>query len=119
MNEVTTAYKLMLDNMLVGILYREDNFWVFEYSEQFKRQTKYRPIANFSNKEKKYVSKELFPFFTTRLPGKGQLKLKKEDNCDIDTLLKKYGTHSATNPFALLFVVGLTIFSIHNILKVK
>ncbi len=118
MNDVV-AYKVVLDNMLVGILYRENCYWVYEYSEQFKRQTKYRPIVNFSNKEKKYVSKELFPFFTSRVPGKGQLKLKKEENCDIDTLLKKYGEHSATNPFALLFVVGLSIYDIHNLLKVK
>jgi len=116
MNEVI-AYKLMLDNMLVGVLYKENGYWVYEYSEGFKRQTKYRPIANFSNKEKKYVSKELFPFFTTRLPGKGQLKLKKEENCDIDTLLRKYGEHSATNPFVLLFAVGLSIFALHHLLK--
>ncbi|MBO4371323.1 MAG: hypothetical protein J5826_00160 [Bacteroidales bacterium] len=116
MNEVT-AYKLMLDDMLVGVLYKEDGFWVYEYSEAFKRQNKYRPIANFLNKDRKYVSKELFPFFTTRLPGKGQLKLKKEEHCDIDTLLKKYGEHSATNPFVLLFTMGLTIYTIHLLLK--
>ena len=116
MNEIT-AYKLMLDNMLVGVLYKENGLWVFEYSDTFKKQTKYRPIVNFSNKEKKYVSKDLFPFFTTRLPGKGQLKLKKEDHCDLDTLLRKYGEHSATNPFVLLFTVGLTFYTLHLLLK--
>ena len=116
MNDVT-AYKLMLDNMLVGVLYKENGLWVFEYSDAFKKQTKYRPIVNFSNKNKKYVSKELFPFFTSRLPGKGQLKLKKEDKCDVDTLLKRYGEHSATNPFVLLFAVGLTIYAVHQLLK--
>ena len=116
MNEVT-AYKLMLDNMLVGVLYKENGFWVYEYSETFKRQDKDRPIANFSNKEKKYVSKELFPFFTTRIPGKGQLKLKKEDKCDVDMLLRKYGEHTPTNPFVLLFAVGLTLYALHNLLK--
>lgn len=119
MNEVVTAYKLMLDNMLVGVLYKEDGNWVFEYSEAFKKQKKYRPIVNFSNKEKKYVSKELFPFFRTRIPGKGQLKLRKEENCDVETLLKKYGEHSATNPFALLFAIGLSVYAIHCLLKNK
>lgn len=117
MNNELTAYKVMLDNMLVGVLYKENGLWVYEYSDQFKKQTKYRPIANFSNKEKKYVSKDLFPFFTTRIPGKGQLKLKKEEKCDIETLLKKYGEHSATNPFVLLFMAGLTIYTIHSLLK--
>ena len=116
MNEVT-AYKLMLDNILVGVLYKENDLWVFEYSDMFKKQDKYCPIVNFSDKNKKYVSKELFPFFTTRLPGKGQLKLRKEDNCDVDTLLKKYGKRSATNPFVMLVVMGLTLYAIHQLLK--
>ncbi len=111
-----TAYKLELDNILVGVLYQEGEVWNFEYSDQFKNQDKYNPIVNFPDKNKKYVSKVLWPFFTSRIPGKGQLKLRKEDNCDINVLLQKYGEKSATNPFLMFVMASVTIFGILELL---
>lgn len=118
-NEISniTAYKLELDNMLVGVLYHDGFNWTFEYSDKFKKQRKYNPIVNFPDVEKKYTSKVLWPFFTSRVPGKGQLKLRKEENCDINVLLQKYGQKSATNPFLMFVIASISIIGIINLLK--
>ncbi len=116
MNEIPT-YKIMMDDMVVGILYFDDPYWHFSYTEMFKRQNRIAPIVNFPNKNQEYVSKYLWPFFTDRIPGKGQRQMMKETETSQVKLLQKYGRESIMNPFLVLFMVGMGILAINSLLK--
>ena len=94
-------FDLFLNNFLVGTLKYKGGQWFFSYSEEYKHQTKYEPLTNFPVLEKEYISDELWPFFTSRLPGNAQLN-GKEIMDDPISLLKKYGRHVITNPYTLV-----------------
>lgn len=93
-------FDLMLGTLLVGTLLYSNNMWKFSYSDTFKGQSQYAPLANFPSKDKVYESDQLWPFFASRLPGNAQLESELEKE-DIVSLLRKYGTHVITNPYVL------------------
>lgn len=96
------AFNVNLGKLLVGTLLFSDGRWHFSYSDEFKMQNDILPLANFLSKDKEYVSQELWPFFTSRIPSNAQLQLDKEaPKDDLVTLLIKFGRKTVSNPFEI------------------
>jgi HipA-like protein len=101
-------FVLTYKKITIGYLTHEDGVWKYEYSKEFKKQNKISAIIDFPQKEKKYEDNQLWPFFSHRIPGLGQPKIKeiiKEENIDpansID-LLGRFGERTISNPFVLM-----------------
>ncbi len=98
---------LALDSLVVGELILENGKWCFTYSTHFKMQDKVKPLTEFPDVNKRYVSEELYPFFAHRIPGLGQPKIKKIlkkekiDETNEAKLLERFGKEVITNPFTL------------------
>lgn len=101
-------FMLFYKELHIGTLSLKNEIWSFRYSEVFKQQEKLVPLPDFPNLDKTYASKELYPFFVSRIPGLGQPKVKqilKEESIDEANeveLLKRFGKKSIANPFLLL-----------------
>lgn len=100
-------FVLTYKNLIIGNLTHQQGKWVFEYSEEFKNQTKITVLTDFPRKDKKYEESYLWPFFAHRIPGLGQPQVQeiiKHENLDstneID-LLRRFGQKTITNPFEL------------------
>lgn len=102
-----TQFLLKYGNLKIGKLYREKEEFIFEYEDDFKKQTKIKPLVSFLDKSKKYQSKNLFPFFVARIPEpnrpiiKEEIKEKEIDKNDVFELLKYFGRRNGDNPFIL------------------
>lgn len=100
-------FSLQYNDLIVGELQLNNGNWTFEYSIEFQNQNVILPLVNFPIKEKKYVSTELWPFFTSRIPGvrrpdvQEEIKKAKIDDTDEAALLKLFGKNSIANPFIL------------------
>lgn len=102
-NEAT--FNVNLGRLLVGTLLYSDGMWYFNYSDEFKLQNRILPLINFPSKEKEYSSKELWPFFASRIPSNAQLQIDKDTpQEDIVTLLRRFGRRTVANPYELLAV---------------
>ncbi len=102
-NEAT--FNVNLGRLLVGTLLYSDGMWYFNYSDEFKLQNRILPLTNFPSKEKEYSSKELWPFFASRIPSNAQLQIDKDTpQEDIVTLLRRFGRRTVANPYELLAV---------------
>jgi len=93
-------------NTVIGNLYRdEDDFYVFEYSDKFKKQKEYKPLTSFPDKNNIYKSKYLFPFFVGRIPNPNRPIIKEileKENIDKDdplNILERFGKKTLNNPF--------------------
>ncbi|KIX21629.1 hypothetical protein SY27_07980 [Flavobacterium sp. 316] len=100
------VFVLKYNNHLIGTLKYFNNEWVFYYSDWFKNQNEFRHLLEFPNKEKEYKTKELWPFFSNRIPSIKQPKMQVylEENANkVNTvdLLEKFGTYSVNNPYKL------------------
>ncbi|MEE3484345.1 MAG: HipA N-terminal domain-containing protein [Bacteroidales bacterium] len=93
-----TNFKLSYRKLPIGILSYSNNEWHFAYSDEFKSQDKIPYIINFPNKEKEYKSKELWPFFSSRIPSRINTV---DEKYSMVELLDKYGYKVITNPFVL------------------
>ena len=99
-------FVLTYNKLVIGNLSINNGEWSFEYSEEFKNQSEILPLSNFPDKNMVYSSKELWPFFATRIPSTAQLERKAAasnqvaDNNEVN-LLRKYGHKTITNPFIL------------------
>jgi len=100
-------FTLKIDSLNVGYLEHKNGERVFNYSDEFKQQRKYRRLIGFSNLNKEYVSNELWPFFKIRIPGLKQpmireiIEKEKLDNQNEAALLKRFGYQIMTNPYIL------------------
>ena len=100
-------FMLSYNKLEIGYLSINQGKWTFEYSEDFKKQGEILPLSNFPNKELVYSSKELWPFFASRIPSAAQLERKvnitSEELSERNEvyLLSKYGHRTITNPFIL------------------
>ncbi len=105
-NKEEHIFVLKYNNHLIGTLKYVDNEWSFYYSDWFKNQNEFRHLLEFPNKDKEYKTKELWPFFSNRIPSikqpKMQVYLEKNSN-KVNTvdLLEKFGTYSVNNPYKL------------------
>jgi HipA-like protein len=99
-NEAT--FHVNLGRLLVGILLYSDGMWYFNYSDEFKLQNRILPLTNFPSKDKEYSTKELWPFFASRIPSNAQLQLDKDTpQEDMVTLLRRFGKRTVANPYEL------------------
>lgn len=98
--DVEVTFRLTHRSLEVGTLSLKTGEWTFQYSETFKQQGKIKPLLDFPNVNKVYISEELYPFFTQRIPGAGQNVRKSENLNEVD-LLKKFGKQTISNPFVL------------------
>ena len=83
-NKEEHIFVLKYNNHLIGTLKYVDNEWSFYYSDWFKNQNEFRHLLEFPNKDKEYKTKELWPFFSNRIPSikqpKMQVYLEKNSN---------------------------------------
>lgn len=99
-NEAT--FHVNLGRLLVGILLYSDGMWYFNYSDEFKSQNRILPLTNFPSKDKEYSTKQLWPFFASRIPSNAQLQLDKDTpQEDMVTLLRRFGKRTVANPYEL------------------
>jgi HipA-like protein len=106
--EINTAqFTLSYKSLNIGTLEFSsiNNSWSFSYSEDFKNQIEIVPIISFPDKNKIYHGKELWSFFTSRIPdnvGSSSSESKsKQENNELIQLLQSYGKKTITNPFNL------------------
>lgn len=108
-NIVITKAKFSLSYKDLNIGFLEfspaENAWIFSYSDEFKNQNTIAPIISFPDTSKVYHGKELWSFFTSRIPdnvghSSSEIKSKQENKALID-LLQSYGRKTITNPFDL------------------
>ena len=103
-----TAFKITLGSLLVGVLRRENEEWLFTYSNEFHNQTDIKPIVDFPATDREYRSQSLWPFFALRIPSPTQAEVREfiermpADKVDEGILLKEFGTRSIANPFRLV-----------------
>lgn len=100
------VFKLMYKDLVIGHLQLVNGEWCFEYDNDFQNQNSVQKLIDFPE-SKVYKSNELWPFFSSRIPGLGQPKVQeiiKKRNIDSHNeveLLKIFGVHTLTNPFRL------------------
>lgn len=97
-SENVANFELSYRKLPIGVLSYSNNEWYFVYSDAFKSQNKIPYIVNFPNKEKEYKSKELWPFFSSRIPSRINTI---DEKYSMVELLDKYGYKVITNPFVL------------------
>lgn len=106
----SATFKLTLDGLVVGYLKLEGSRWIFEYSDEFKEAKGIQPLTNFPDINKTYVSEELWPFFSARIPSMSRSRVKNAarkqgiDENDLIGLLNRFGRKTITNPFELTFI---------------
>ena len=100
------TFNVNLGKLLVGTLLYSDGVWYFNYSDEFKIQNRILPLANFPSKDKEYSTRELWPFFASRIPSNAQLQIDKDKpKEDIVTLLRRFGRRTIVNPYELFPVL--------------
>ena len=105
--ETTHRFSLKYQNTVIGSLAFENEEWSFEYSEWFKNQNELQPLLEFPIVENKYKTKELWPFFSNRIPSFKQPKIKNyiekhpSERTNTVKLLELFGEYSVNNPFKL------------------
>lgn len=95
------SFGLFYNQVKVGSLNYNDGIWTFEYTEDFKSQKTILPLINFPNKEKTYSSKDLWPFFASRIPSNAQLQKNEDEVPNLIDMLKKFGKNVISNPYVL------------------
>ena len=100
-NDEEYSFNLEYGNLLVGALSFYDNKWHFSYAPEFIAQNEILPLINFATLDKEYVSKQLWPFFASRIPSSAQRQDKSVQEDNLIPLLKQYGRAVVSNPFIL------------------
>ena len=96
------TFNITLGKVLVGTLLYSDGVWRFSYSEEFKSQKHILPLTNVPSKEKTYSTRELWPFFASRIPSNAQMQIDKNNaEEDIVSLLRRFGGRTIANPYEL------------------
>ncbi|MDQ2841010.1 MAG: hypothetical protein M3Y72_08230 [Acidobacteriota bacterium] len=95
-------------DLLVGDLGLHEGVWTFEYTDAFRQQADVKPLIDFPDVTKTYVSPTLWPFFLARIPGISQPKVRDEiskagldEHSDVQ-LLRRFGQQTISNPFILM-----------------
>lgn len=96
------TFNINLGQLHVGTLIFSNGIWHFSYSYEFIKQNRISPLVNFPNKEKKYTTRNLWPFFASRIPSNAQLQISKDKPQEnIVTLLQRFGRRTVSNPYEL------------------
>lgn len=105
--ETTHLFSLKYQNSVIGNLKFENDEWLFEYSIWFKNQNELQPLLEFPIVGNKYKTKDLWPFFSNRIPSFKQPKIKNyiekhpSERTNTVKLLEMFGEYSVNNPFKL------------------
>ena len=100
--EDDATFNVNLGKLLVGTLLYSAGVWYFSYSTEFKLQSRILPLANFPSKDKEYSTRDLWPFFASRIPSNAQLQIDKDKpKEDVVTLLRRFGRRTIANPYEL------------------
>lgn len=105
--ETIHRFSLKYQNAVIGSLIFDNNEWLFEYSEWFKNQNDLQPLLEFPTVSYVYKTKELWPFFSNRIPSFKQPKIKEyieknpSERTNTVKLLEMFGEYSVNNPFKL------------------
>ena len=105
--ETAVTFILSHRSTSIGELTLNNGTWTFQYTEEFKHQNKLTPIIDFSDVNKVYISAELFPYFSFRIPSvtrpqiKQVIEKEKIDSNNTVELLKHFGQRTIVNPFHL------------------
>ena len=103
----TNTFILYYKKLSIGILSAQVGEWHFEYSQDFKNQETIAPLMDFPDKNKEYVSVNLWPFFEARIPSlrnsmvMSVIEANKIDPTNKVLLLREFGRRTITNPFTL------------------
>jgi hypothetical protein len=107
--DVTARFELGYQDLLIGWLRLRDGQWIFEYAPEFQKQSDVKPLVDFPDLHKTYVSADLWPFFLSRIPSLAQPQVRQtiqdeglDEHSDVD-LLKRFGERTITNPFTLTY----------------
>lgn len=104
--EDDATFNVNLGKLLVGTLLYSAGVWYFSYSNEFKLQNRVLPLANFPSKDKEYSTRDLWPFFASRIPSNAQLQIEKDKpKEDAVTLLRRFGRRTVANPYELFPVM--------------
>ena len=104
--EDDATFNVNLGKLLVGTLLYSAGVWYFSYSTEFKLQSRILPLANFPSKDKEYSTRDLWPFFASRIPSNAQLQIDKDKpKEDVVTLLRRFGRRTVANPYELFPVM--------------
>lgn len=105
--ETIYRFSLKYQNTVIGNLTFDKKEWLFEYSEWFQNQDELQPLLEFPIVTNIYKNKELWPFFSNRIPSFKQPKIKEyiekhpSERTNIAKLLEIFGEYSVNNPFKL------------------
>ncbi len=105
--ETIYRFSLKYQNTVIGNLTFDKKEWLFEYSEWFQNQDELQPLLEFPIVTNTYKNKELWPFFSNRIPSFKQPKIKEyiekhpSERTNIAKLLEIFGEYSVNNPFKL------------------
>ena len=106
------TFNLSLGKLLVGTLQYSAGLWQFRYSPEFQQQSRIAPLANFPSKDRQYTTRELWPFFTSRIPSNTQLQIEKsQPKENLVSLLIKFGRRTVANPYELFPVLRVKCLS--------
>ena len=100
--ENDATFNINLGKLLVGTLLYSDGMWNFRYSDDFYIQNRFLPLSNFPPKDKEYSSRNLWSFFSSRMPSNTQLQIEKDKPQEsIVTLLQRFERRTVTNLYEL------------------
>jgi hypothetical protein len=102
---IDARFVLTYKDLVLGYLNHSLGIWEFWYAEEFKKQNEIDVLVDFPDKNQKYLSSYLWPFFAHRIPGLGQPRIqaiieREHIKNEVD-LLKRFGQRSISNPFEL------------------
>src|SRR4051812_27842629 len=67
--DVRTVFRVMYKDLEIGALTLDKGRWTFQYSDEFRKRGDLRPITDFPDVNRRYVSDHLWPFFFMRIPS--------------------------------------------------
>jgi HipA-like protein len=106
--DASSEFNLVYKGATIGILSIRGGKWSFRYTEEFRRDGRIKPLMIFPDKDKTYESKELWPFFSMRIPSLKQPSIRAVvddehiDEHDQVKLLRRFGRRTISNPFELI-----------------
>lgn len=110
--EERAEFQLLHGNLHVGTLVLVGGIWAFTYTDAFRAQMKQpggvQPLAVFPAADRSYMSEELWPFFTSRIPPAARPEVAEQVRergltkpSPVD-LLRIFGQRSIANQFMLI-----------------
>lgn len=99
--------------ILVGTVRIEDDEYVFEYDEDYRKLEDAVPISAFPDMHKAYRSERLWPFFTVRMPPADRRDVRlllEREKISTDNQLRLLGflsSHAVVSPYEFEFAEQL------------